>query len=87
MGGPSEDHAPKTHRSLSKGRMESFSDGIFAFAITLLVLDLAIHPPDSPLEQVLDAWPDYVAYFVSFLTSEAAWLGHTALTDQLYCDR
>ena len=34
--------------------MEAFSDGIFAFASTLLVLDLAIHPPGSPLDQVLD---------------------------------
>lgn len=80
---PSEGHTPRARRSLSKGRMESFSDGVFAVAITLLVLDLAIHPPGSPLEQVLDAWPSYVAYIVSFLTIGAAWLGHTALTDRL----
>ena len=63
--------------------MEAFSDGVFAIAITLLVLDLAIHPPGSPLHQVLHIWPSYVAYLVSFLTIGAAWLGHTALTDQL----
>jgi uncharacterized membrane protein len=63
--------------------MESFSDGVFGVAATLLVVDLAIHAPGSPLEQVLDAWPSYFAYVVSFLTIGAAWLGHTALTDRL----
>ena len=48
--------------------MEAFSDGVFAIAITLLVLDVAVHPPGTPLEQVLHAWPAYVAYVVSFLT-------------------
>jgi TMEM175 potassium channel family protein len=63
--------------------MEAFSDGVFAFAATLLVIDLAIHPPGSPLDQVLHAWPSYVAYLISFLTIGAAWLAHTAMTDCL----
>ena len=58
--------------------MEAFSDGVFAIAITLLVLDLAIHPPGSPLHQVLQSGRRIVAYLVSFLTIGAAWLGHTA---------
>ena len=63
--------------------MEAFSDAVFAIAITLLVLDVAVHKPGTPLEQVLLAWPAYVAYVVSFLTIGAAWLAHTALTDRL----
>jgi TMEM175 potassium channel family protein len=63
--------------------MEAFSDGVFAFAATLLVIDLAIHPPGSPLDQVFHAWPSYVAYLISFLTIGAAWLAHTAMTDRL----
>jgi uncharacterized membrane protein len=63
--------------------MEGFSDGVFGFAITLLVLDLALHPPGSALEQVLRAWPSYLAYLTSFLTIGGAWLAHTGLTDQL----
>ena len=63
--------------------MESFSDGVFAIAITLLVLDVAVHPPGTPLAQVLHAWPAYVAYVVSFLTIGASWLAHDGLTDRL----
>jgi Endosomal/lysosomal potassium channel TMEM175 len=63
--------------------MEGFSDGVFGVAITLLVVDLAVHPPGTALQQVLHAWPSYVAYIISFLTTGTAWLGHTALTDRL----
>ena len=56
---------------------------MFAIAATLLVLDIAVHPPGTPLQQVLHAWPDYLAYVVSFLTIGAAWLVHTTLTDRL----
>lgn len=47
------------------------------------LLDVAVHPPGTPLEQVLQAWPAYVAYLVSFVTISGAWLAHTALTDRL----
>ena len=80
---PADGDTRRPRRVLSKGRMESFSDGVFAIAITLLVLDVAVHPPGTPLEQVLHAWPAYVAYIVSFLTIGAAWLAHDALTDRL----
>jgi uncharacterized membrane protein len=63
--------------------MEGFSDGVFGFAATLLVLDVALRPPGTPLQLVLHAWPAYLAYVVSFLTIGGAWLLHTALTDQL----
>ena len=79
----SEGDTPRARRSLGTGRLESFSDGVFGFAATLLVADIAIHPPGSALAQVLRAWPSYLAYVVSFLTIGAAWLAHTALTDQL----
>ena len=63
--------------------MEAFSDGVLAIAITLLVLDLAIRPPGSPIEQFLRDWPAYLVYLVSFLTIGAAWLAHNSLTDDL----
>ena len=80
---PSGEDTPRARRSLGTSRMEAFSDGVFSIAATLLVLDIAIHPPGTALEQVLNAWPFYLAYVVSFLTIGAAWLGHTQLTDRL----
>jgi uncharacterized membrane protein len=80
---PADDDTPRGGRSFGKGRLEAFSDGVFAIAITLLVLEIAVHPPGSPLEQVLQAWPAYLAYIISFLTIGAAWIGHTALTERL----
>ena len=80
---PADSDTPHGRRVLSKGRMEGFSDGVFGFAITLLVLDITLRPPGTPLQQVLHAWPAYLAYLISFLTIGGAWLLHTALTDQL----
>jgi uncharacterized membrane protein len=80
---PADEDTPRGRRLLSKGRMEGFSDGVFGFAITLLVLGIVLHPPGTPLQRVLHAWPAYLAYVVSFLTIGGAWLLHTGLTDQL----
>jgi uncharacterized membrane protein len=63
--------------------MEGFSDGVLAFAITLLVVDIALRPPGSPTQQFFHAWPSYVAYLVSFFTIGAAWIAHHGLTDEL----
>ena len=79
----SDEPTPTAPRSFGKGRLEAFSDGVFAIAITLLVLDFAISTAGSPLHQVLHIWPSFVAYLMGFLTIGAAWLGHTALTDRL----
>jgi TMEM175 potassium channel family protein len=69
--------------ALDKGRMEGFSDGILAFAITLLVVDITLRPPGSPTQEFFRGWPSYVAYLVSFFTIGAAWLAHHGLTDEL----
>jgi uncharacterized membrane protein len=68
---------------LGTDRLSAFSDGVFSIAATLLVLDIAVHPPGTPLQQLLNAWPAYLAYVVSFETIGAAWLAHTTLTDRL----
>ena len=77
------DRPGRARRSLSKTRMEAFSDGVFAIAITLLILDVAVHPPGTPLQQLFNAWPTYVAYLISFLTIGGAWIVHAALTDRM----
>jgi uncharacterized membrane protein len=78
-----EAETPVPHRYLGTTRLEAFSDGVIAIAITLLVLELAIGTQGSALHRVLGAWPSYLAYLVSFATIGAAWLGHTVITDRL----
>ena len=80
---PDDADTPRRRRFLGTDRLAAFSDGVFSIAATLLVLDIAVHPPGTPLEQVLRAWPAYLAYAVSFLTIGAAWMAHTALTERL----
>ena len=63
--------------------MESFSDGVLAFAITLLVLDIALRPPGSPTMELFRAWAAFLAYLVSFLTIGAVWMAHHGLTNRL----
>jgi uncharacterized membrane protein len=68
----------------SASRVEAFSDGVFAIAITLLVLE--IHVPDGEdadraggLVQALAAqWPSYLSYLAAFATIGAVWLNHHA---------
>jgi len=66
------------------GRTEAFSDGVFAIAITLLVLDL--HVPDARpdlLGALAAQWPHYAAYAVSFLTIGIIWVNHHGFVDRL----
>src|SRR5260370_22751553 len=70
-------------RSFSSSRMEAFSDGVFSIAATLLVLEIAVHPPGTALEQLGHEWPAYLGYGISFLTIGAAWIGHNAITVRL----
>lgn len=57
---PADGDSPRGRRSLDTDRLAAFSDGVFSIAATLLVLDLAVHPPGTPLQQVLHAWPGYL---------------------------
>jgi uncharacterized membrane protein len=65
-------------------RLEAFSDGVFAIAITLLVLDLAV-PTETDLRHgslaaaLARQWPSYFAYLVSFLIIGIIWVNHHGL--------
>jgi len=59
------------------GRVAAFSDGVFAVAITLLVLQ--IQPPEDLgrlTQGLVDLWPSYVAYVTSFVTIGSYWMHH-----------
>jgi uncharacterized membrane protein len=60
---------------------------VFAIAVTLLVLDIAVsaNAGQHLLRSIIDLWPAYLAYVVSFSTIGAAWLAHNAITE--YLDR
>ena len=61
-------------------RAESFSDGVFAVAITVLVFNLLPIGRDHLSYRVLgEAWPQYAAYLVSFLTIGIMWMNHHTL--------
>ena len=70
---------------MSPNRLEAFSDGVFAIAITLLVLDIHVPEPGrGDLGHELAAqWPSYAAYVISFLTIGIIWINHHAMIRRL----
>jgi uncharacterized membrane protein len=67
-------------------RLESFSDGVLAVAITLLVLDITVPPPTArhPLgHELAIRWPHYAAYATSFITIGIIWTNHHAMVNRL----
>jgi len=65
---------------LDSRRAESFSDGVFAVAITVLVFDLLPIGREALSYRILaSAWPQYAAYMVSFLSIGIMWMNHHTL--------
>ena len=66
---------------MDRNRLEAFSDGVFAVAITLLALNLAVPGPGhgALLTQLLSQWPSLVAYLISFFTIGVIWVNHHAV--------
>lgn len=69
-------------RSRSPERLEAFSDGVFAIAITLLVLDIRVPAgaqvatPDALVQALGGLWPSYLGYLLSFVTVGIMWANH-----------
>src|SRR5438876_4788386 len=74
---------PETCRivtAMDTARLETFSDGVFAIAITLLILDVRVPSgPDSLTHRLLHTWPEYLAYAISFLVIGIMWANHHAI--------
>jgi uncharacterized membrane protein len=71
-------------------RVEAFSDGVFAIAITLLVLDLKVPKAESLAtgstlwNYLISQWPVFAAYLVSFCTILIMWVSHHQLFNQIH---
>lgn len=60
---------------MSTNRLETFADGVFAIAATLLVLEIRL--PGGDIGQgLMDLWPSYFAYALSFLSIGIMWVNH-----------
>ena len=62
------------------GRVEAFSDGVFAIAITLLILEIRVpHVEHGLWAGLLALWPSYVAFLLSFVVILIEWVNHHEL--------
>jgi uncharacterized membrane protein len=64
-------------------RLETFSDGVFAIAATLLILEIQLPATGSVTHGLLQLWPSYTAYAISFLTIGIMWINHHSLFKQI----
>ncbi len=63
-------------------RLETFSDGVFAIAATLLILEVH-RAGGSVTHGLVHAWPSYTAYAISFLTIGIIWVNHHTVMQQI----
>jgi len=75
---------------MTPGRLETFADGVFAIAATLLILNVELPQPSTGTlgDELLRLWPAYLAYGISFLTIGVIWVNHHNLLRHLrHADR
>ena len=67
--------------AMSTTRLEAFSDGVFAIAATLLILEIKV--PDAASgrlqHELVRQWPSFASYAVSFLVIGILWVNHHAI--------
>src|SRR3954447_23128621 len=68
---------------MKTNRLEAFSDGVFAVAITLLVLEINIPGGEDLWHQLKDEWPSFASFFVSFWVIGIIWVNHHGVVDHL----
>ncbi|MGZ4282516.1 MAG: TMEM175 family protein [Gaiellaceae bacterium] len=71
---------------MTTSRLETFADGVFAIAATLLILnvDAQIRRGEPDLgARLLHIWPSYIAYAASFVTIGIMWINHHAIMSQV----
>ena len=70
-------------------RIETFSDGVFCIAVTLLSLEIGVEVKGNDsnndlLHSLLEKWPICLAYVISFVNVLLAWIGHHELFKKLH---
>jgi TMEM175 potassium channel family protein len=68
---------------MTTSRLEAFSDGVFAIAITLLVLELKVPAGHDLWQSLKDEWPSFAAFAVSFWVIGIIWVNHHGVLDHL----
>jgi uncharacterized membrane protein len=68
---------------VTTARLEAFSDGVFAIAITLLVLELNVPEGEHLWHQLKEEWPSFASFFVSFWVIGIIWVNHHGVIDHL----
>jgi uncharacterized membrane protein len=84
--GTNTDGAEGGSDPIGKGRVEAFSDGVIAVAITLLVLDLRVPEPGDGISLghgLAALWPNFAAYVISFVVIGIMWINHHAMLRRL----
>lgn len=64
-------------------RWETFSDGVFAIAITLLIIEIKVPHDDDLVRGLVGLWPSFAAYIASFLYIGTWWMAHHLVGDHL----
>jgi uncharacterized membrane protein len=87
------DHRRVISDEKETGRLEAFSDGVFAIAITLLILELKVPPltsisslaitSDGLGKALLQQWPSYISLITSFFTILVMWMHHHAIVKNI----
>ena len=70
---------------MNTARLETFADGVFAIAATLLIIDVGLpgHLEEPLGRQLLEIWPQYLAYAISIATIGIIWVNHHAVLEQV----
>ncbi len=77
-----EHHEPVHHITYGRERFDAFSDGVFAIAITLLIIEVGVphvEEGESLWRALGDQWTQYLGYFLSFFLIGIMWANHHAL--------
>ncbi len=77
---------PRPAQTLTTSRLEALSDGVMAISATLLVIDIGrvrVGEHEKLLRAILDNWPSYLAYVVSFTVIGLIWVAHHGMFDRV----